>query len=266
MPVQRQRLYIDESGDHAVAGVKPSSWDKRYLCLFGCSFDFDYCLNALQSDVNALKAAHFGVELDDPVILHREDISSKRGVFACLRDNAKNREYQEHFLRFLAAVRFRAFAVVIDKLSTKNSWYGLTDSNPYHISLLAILERYCGWLRFTRQVGDVLAESRGGREDQQLKAAYRAICKGGSRYRPPAFFSSVLTSQEIKLKPKAANIPGLQISDHLAYAAKRRILEENNRAKPLTGFEKEIADALEAKYNRHEYNGRINGYGKVFLT
>jgi len=76
----------------------------------------------------------------------------------------------------------------------------------------------------------------------------------------------VLTAGEIKIKPKLANIPGLQLSDHVAYAAKRRILEENGRAKALTGFEKEVADVLEGKYNRHLYNGRVNGYGKVFLT
>jgi len=203
--------------------------------------------------------------MDEPIVLHREDICAKSGAFKCLSDSSKNRLFQEDLLRFIAASDFRAFAVVIDKSLTQNRHYGLSDANPYHISLAIMLERYCGWLRFSKQVGDVLAEGRGGREDKQLKAAYQAVCNGGARYFKPEFFSSILTTSDIKIKAKSADVPGLQLADLLAYAAKRRILEEQDRAKPLTGFEKEVADLLESKYNRHSYDGRIVGYGKIFL-
>jgi hypothetical protein len=39
----------------------------------------------------------------------------------------------------------------------------------------------------------------------------------------------VLTSKEIKLKPKNANIAGTQLADLLAYPLKQEILVENGR-------------------------------------
>jgi len=264
--VPRQRLYIDESGDHTVAAVTPANWDKRYLCLFGCSLEFDYCGGEFQKSFEDLKRTHFSVEMDEQVILHREEICRKSGTFACLRDPKANRAFQEHLLRLVRGAKFRAFAVVIDKQASQNRHYGLADSNPYHISLAIMMERYCGWLNFTRQQGDVMAESRGGTEDKQLKAAYKSICTYGSRWREADFFTRSLTTCEIKVKPKAANVCGLQLSDQLAYGARRRILEEHGISKPLTGFEKELADLVEAKYNRHYYDGRVAGYGKMFIT
>jgi hypothetical protein len=111
-----------------------------------------------------------------------------------------------------------------------------------------------------------MAESRGGREDIQLKAAYRAVYDGGSSYRSPDFFQRTLSSKEIKIKPKIANIPGLQLADLLAYPAKMRMLEEAGRNRPTTGFTKEMADVLSTKYNRRFANGQVSGYGKIFLA
>jgi hypothetical protein len=82
----KQRLYIDESGDHSTKGVKDSQWDKRYLCLLGCSFDIDYCRNVFSPMLEALKEKHFGSDWDDPVILHREEMVAKTGPFKVLKD------------------------------------------------------------------------------------------------------------------------------------------------------------------------------------
>ena len=92
-----------------------------------------------------------------------------------------------------------------------------------------LLERYCGFLHFYNAKGDVLAESRGGIEDKQLKVAYKTIYEGGTQFREFTFFQNVLTTKEIKLKPKTANIAGLQISDLVAHPIKHEILIENNR-------------------------------------
>ena len=261
----KQRLYIDESGDHTLQGVKASQWDKRYLCLLGCQLDEDYCRKTFAPTLADFKTRHFGDEFDDPVILHREEISARKHPFHVLKDKAKNTAYCEELLGLIESTQFTVFAVVIDKVSTSSKWYGLADSHPYHIGLLAMLERYCGKLNFSRNTGDVMAESRGGREDTQLKAAYRAIYDGGSSFRPAAFFQKALSTKEIKIKPKVANIPGLQRSDLLAYPAKMRMLEEAGGNRPATGFTKEVADALVKKYNSRYANGQVSGYGKVFL-
>lgn len=261
----KQRLYIDESGDHSIKGVRPTQWDKRYLCLLGCQFDEEYCRQIFSPSLAEFKIKHFGDEFDDPVILHREEIAAKTRPFHVLKDQTKNTLFCSELLKLFEDAQFTAFSVVIDKVSTSGKWYGLSDSHPYHNGLLAMLERYCGKLKFSRNTGDVMAESRGGREDNLLKTAYRAIYDGGSSFYAPEFFQNALSSKEIKIKPKIANIPGLQISDLLAYPAKMRMLEELKRNRPTVGFTKEIADVLEKKYNRRYANNQVNGYGKIFL-
>ena len=91
-----------------------------------------------------------------------------------------------------------------------------------------MLERYCRFLNTIHATGDVLAESRGGSEDRQLKEAYKAVYNSGTQLRSPAYFQKTLTSHEIKIKPKTANIAGLQISDVLAYPGKQELLIEQN--------------------------------------
>jgi hypothetical protein len=260
------RLYIDESGDHTFRGVAPAQWDKRYLCLFGCWLDVDYCHTTFGPEFERLKRKHFGGDPDDPVILHREDMKARRGPFSILRDTEKAGLFHAELLDFVRASRFTAIAVVVDKLNTQAKHFGPVPSHPYHIGLLAMMERYCGWLNFQKRKGDVLAESRGGREDLQLKAAYRSVYSAGTRFRPKDFFQGVLTSKEIKIKPKTQNIPPLQLADLFAYPAKRYVLFDYHLAPEPTGFTMIMARALEQKYNVQIYTGQVNGYGKVILT
>jgi hypothetical protein len=262
---RRYRLYVDESGDHTYNPLAADQWDKRHLCLFGCAIDLDHYQRQCRPAFHEFKARHFGSDPDDPVILHREDIRARRGPFGILTDTEKAKAFDTELLGLLQETAFRAFAVVVDKHATQGKTYGPLPSHPYHIGLLAMMERYCGWLNFSGDEGDVLAESRGGREDHQLKAAYGTVHKSGTRFRSAEFFQKVLTSKELKLKPKVHNIAGLQIADLLAYAAKRRLLFEAKAGPALTGYTSQVAELLEPKYNRHVYSGRTWGYGKIFL-
>ena len=138
--------------------------------------------------------------------------------------------------------------------------------HPYHYCVASLLERYCGYLNFINAVGDVLAESRGGREDRQLKEAFIRIYDGGTLWREAAFFQRALTSKEIKLKPKTANIAGLQLADLLAYPIKQDILFEEDRiSDPGDVFGKKICQVAVGKYNKHIYQGHVRGYGRIFL-
>ena len=111
-----------------------------------------------------------------------------------------------------------------------------------------------------------MAESRGRVEDNQLKEAYRVIYKVGTQWRGAEYFQKVLTSSEIKVKQKWANIAGLQLSDLLAHPSKQEILIEERRIDdPGDNFGKQICHCIQAKYNQQVYQGRIRGYGKVFL-
>jgi hypothetical protein len=80
------------------------------------------------------------------------------------------------------------------------------------------------------------------------------------------FFQQALTSNAIKIKQKSANIAGLQIADLLAHPVRQYTLRRfgfvNDEPSP---FLAELSKAFETKFNRHLYDGRIDGYGYVLF-
>jgi len=264
--LRRYRLYLDESGDHTYQALDQPS--HRYLGLTGCYFTFeDY--PAFAHALEQLKYDHFARyphrDPDQPIILHRNDIINRRGVFSLLRDPENEERFNNDLLRTFADARYKIISVVIDKKKHLER-YGNHTFHPYHYCLTAILERYCGFLNYFNARGDVLAEARGGTEDNQLKSAYRRIYESGTLWRDRDFFQNALTSKEIKLKPKKANIAGLQLSDCLAYPIKQTMLLEKGRIKdPGNVFGKRVYEAVSKKFNRQIYDGRLWGYGKIWL-
>ncbi len=212
-----------------------------------------------------LKQKYFPHSPDEPVILHREDILQRKGPFWVLRDEEKRRDFNEELLQFMTVQCYHVITVVIDK-KVHIERYGESAYHPYHYCLATMLERYCGFLNFYNAEGDVLAESRGRTEDLQLKEAYRLIYRVGSQWRGFEFFQRALTSSEMKVKQKQANIAGLQLCDLIAYPSKQDILTADSRIDDPGGiFGKQICKCIESKYNRQVYENRIEGYGKVFL-
>jgi len=65
--------------------------------------------------------------------------------------------------------------------------------HPYHLCLTFLLERYKGFLNSFGCKGDVLAESRGRREDEQLAGVYSYVWNEGTYYNSAASFQSALT-------------------------------------------------------------------------
>lgn len=282
------RLYIDESGDHSYGkkelrklqikfkdrtidypkGYYPEleKEEKRYLGLTGCIIEAEKYRSIFYPRFEELKQRHFPHNPDEPLILHRKDIVNKRGLFWRLRDPEKEELFNEDLLSLFDEMDYTVITVVIDK-KVHIERYEESAYHPYHYCLSALLERYCGFLHFCNAKGDVLGESRGGTEDRQLKDAYKCIYDSGTQFRRPEFFHSVLTSKEIKLKSKQANIAGIQLADLLAYPLKQEILAENARIPHIPDelFGKSVCGIVKKKYNRQFYDGRIYGYGKVFL-
>ncbi len=261
--MKRYRLYVDESGDHTYYELEDPA--KRYLGLTGIFIESESYRTAFQPGMERLKQEHFPHNPDEPVVLHREDIVNRRGPFWRLRDAEKERAFNDELLQFMREQDYCIIAVVIDK-KTHIERYGEAAYHPYHYCLAALLERYCGFLNFHDVQGDVLAESRGGTEDRQLKEAYRALHNAGTQWRGTEFFRGCLTSSEIKLKQKSRNIAGLQLADLLAHPAKQEILAQEKRiADSGDNFGKQIRHCIEDKYNRHLFDGRTKGYGRIFL-
>ncbi len=261
--IKRYRLYIDESGDHTFYDTDEPG--KRYLGLLGLMINTEHYRTTMQPNLEALKQRHFPHSPDEPVILHRKDIINKSGPFWRLRDPGNETAFNTDFLEYCLNHEYRVIAVVIDK-KTHSERYREAALHPYHYCLVALLERYCGLLNLRGHQGDVMAESRGGTEDRQLKEAYHAVYRAGTQWRGRSFFQRALTSGQIKLKPKSSNIAGLQFADLLAHPVKQAILLEKGRIDDSgDNFGRQLCECLVEKYNRQVYNGRVWGYGKVFL-
>jgi hypothetical protein len=260
---KRYRLYIDESGDHTYTSEDNPA--KRYLGLTGIIFEQEYYRSFIHPEFEKLKQKHFPHNPDEPLIFHRTELINKKGPFYRLRNIDNETSFNNDFLAFLRASDFTLITVVIDKL-THVLRYGTAAFHPYHYCIITMLERYCGFLNFYNCIGDVLAEVRGKNEDFQLKEAYQRVYESGSQFRNPEFFQGALSSKEIKLKSKSANIAGLQIADLLAHPCKNQVLYEQKKIQSLKPvFGAKIYECIESKYNRHVFDGRVYGYGKMFL-
>jgi hypothetical protein len=261
--IQRYRLYIDESGDHTFHLA--DSDNHRYLGLLGIWFDSETPYRTFAQALGEFKAAIFGSHPDDPpVCLHRKDILERRKVFGRLRDPGLNRRFEEGLLAVIGEARFCMTCVVIDKASHRTKTYRELF-HPYHYCVAALLERYTGWLKLHGAQGDVMAESRGRSEDQELSEAFGTTIQRGTRFHSPHEFQQVLTSKEIKLKKKEHAIAGLELADLLAYPFKREMIAER-RVEPLSeDFSSALLNAARSRMNCHISTGRVAGYGKVWL-
>ena len=66
-----------------------------------------------------------------------------------------------------------------------------------------------------------MIESRGGKEDMRLKESFRKLMDDGTSYLKSEELRQQITSKEIKVKNKSANVAGLQLADLLAHSVRR---------------------------------------------
>ena len=133
--------------------------------------------------------------------------------------------------------------------------------DPYHYCLAVLLERYVYFLNRRRARGDVIAESRGGKEDIRLKGSFERLFIRGTDYLDATQISAALQSRQLKVKQKANNIAGLQLADLIAHPSRNEILSENGFPISLAPFATRVVRTLEAKYDAPA--GRP--YGKKLL-
>ncbi|MCC6299604.1 MAG: DUF3800 domain-containing protein [Anaerolineales bacterium] len=257
----RFRLYLDESGDHVYRETIEIA--HRFLCLLGCWFKNPEYIQFHES-LEKFKERHFHHHPDNPVILHREDLINRRRVFKILQDDKKRADFDEDLLKIIETAEFKVVAVVIDKAALRAS-YGESAAHPYHLGLGFLLQRFAGYLNRINRVGDVMAEARGGKEDLLLQESYARIYQHGSwGVTSAASFQSALSSRQIKLREKKANISGLQLADLLGHPAKMWTLRHYGiiESEPAP-FANRLMKIVENKFNRQLFNNRLEGYGIV---
>jgi len=254
------RVFIDEVGHHDLKSSDDPN--ERYLGLTGVIMRLAYESGEFARALSDLKQQVFG---RTEIVLHRRHILLGIQPF----DALQNREVKERFgrllLELLTTASYRVFTVVIDKQEHKRK-YAVWRFHPYHYCLTVLLERYVMWLGRVRQVGDVLVESRGKKENMQLERAYQYVFRCGTDYVNAKAFQDRLTSREIKIQPKTANVAGLQLADLLANPTCRGLICEKTKTEMTATFSKKILEVLKKnKYLKNPNDGTIPGWGTKWL-
>lgn len=255
------RLFIDEVGHH---NMKSSSDpNERYLGLTGVIMRVSYADGQFAVALNEIKHQIFG--RNDFCLHRREILNRKPEPFTMLAEPAKRQQFDSLILALMEHSKYRVFTVVIDKREHRAK-YAVWQFQPYHYCMTVMLERYVRWLDRIGGSGDVLAESRGKKENKQLSKAYRRIYAHGTDHVPDRLFKARLTSAEVKLKSKAENIPGLQLADLIASPACRELICRHTDQTMKADFGRMVVDILyKKKYLRSIYDGRVPGWGTKWL-
>lgn len=258
----KYRMYIDEVGNPDLE----SSHDPnhRYLSLCGVIMDLTHVEQVFFPRFEALKADFFGTHPDEKVILHRKEMMDKREPFEALRRPDVAKRFDFELLRLFEETEYTVVMAVIDKLAHRVQ-YQVWRADPYHYCLQVIVERFVLWLRRHNARGDVMAESRGGKEDIRLKDSFNKVYSEGSDYVPASQFAEYLTSRQLKVKSKQIGIAGLQFADLLAYPAFKSALSHHQN-KPLPdNYTGKIAAILEKNKFARSPDGIIEGWGRKWL-
>jgi hypothetical protein len=257
------RIYIDEVGNHDL--VHADDPNERYLSLTGVIMESGHTLHIVQPEMDQMKRDFFQQDPDRPIVLHRKDIVNKRGDFVTLRDLQVETRFNNTLLEMLARWEYSVITVVIDKKAHREK-YKVWQYHPYHYCLAVLLERFIRFLQSGEHRGDVMAEARGGVEDRKLMASHTQLHDEGNDNLDAGLWQTHLTSRELKVKPKTANIAGLQIADLLAHPSRREILREKKLVTDQRDtFGDQISQILRQQKYRRSPSGAIWGYGKKLL-
>ncbi|MCF7832470.1 MAG: DUF3800 domain-containing protein [Candidatus Marinimicrobia bacterium] len=253
------RMYVDEVGNPDL-----NSSDNplhRFLSLTGIIINLDHVRETIHPEMEKLKSKFFNPHPDDPIIFHRKDMMNGKFPFEILRDKEIRKKFDNKLIDCLKNWQYTVITVCLDKKIHKET-YTVWHYDPYHYCLALLLERFTIFLEQIKCKGDVMAESRGGKEDKRLKASFLKLWNEGTDYISNERFQYVLTSKKLKVKPKTNNISGLQLADLVAHPSRNEILYENGLLEGnIAPFAEKIINLLQGKYYQHG----IRIHGKKFI-
>ncbi len=258
----KYRIYIDEVGNPDVGSS--SNPNQRYLSLTGIILELGYVENTLFPELESLKRKYFHSHPDEPIVFHRKELVNKLPPFEVLRSPDVEQSFNSDLLNNLHQWQYTAITVVIDKLQLIEQ-YKIWRYDPYHYCLKVLIERYVLWLQAHQEFGDVLAELRGGKEDLRLKKSFERVYEEGSDWVKPELLHKHLTSRQLKVKPKANNIAGLQLADIIAHPSYKVALARRNNDAIPRNFGGEIGQILLSEKYYQSPSGKIDGWGIKWL-
>lgn len=257
-------MYIDEVG-HASMKSSLTNPNERYLNLTAVIMPMDYVRETAAPALDELKVKFFNSHPDDPVIFHRKEMMNRRGPYRVLVDESLRNNFDKALYSFLKDLQFIALSVTIDKLELALRYSGWAR-HPYHYCLEILVERFVLRLFRDDDIGDVMAEARGGKEDRKLKSTFSNLWDKGNSNIPSARFQNHLTSKELKIKPKSANVCGLQIADLIAHPVFRAMLAIKNKQAISNNYGGRIYTMIrdEGKFHAGP-GGKLTGWGLKWL-
>ena len=253
------RIYIDEVGNPDLESS--DNPNHRFLSLTGVILELDYVQQVVHPQMETIKTKYFSYHPDEPVVFHRSEMVNALPPFQTLRDPNVRRNFDEELLGLLSAWDYKVITVCLDKKKHKDT-YTVWRYDPYHYCLAVLLERFVFFLNRRATRGDAMAESRGGKEDMRLKAAFLRLWEQGTDFVVPEQFQQALTSRQLKVRQKANNIAGLQLADLLAHPSRSEILREQGLSdREIAPFAQRVIAILRGKY------GQLGGwvFGKKML-
>ena len=256
--MRKFRIYIDETGNPDLNSS--DNPNHRFLSLTGVIIDLEYVKNVLAPDLDKFKIKFFDPHPDEPIILHRKEILNKRHPFENLRNPEVEKKFNICLLKNLKEWNYKIITILIDKKEHKEK-YQSWKYDPYHYCLGVLMERYLFFLEEENDnVGDVMIESRGGKEDMRLKKSYSYLYSNGTEYIEAKKFHQFLTSKQLNVKQKITNIAGLQLADLIAHPSRRQMLlhmEFIKKEKEIFGDK--IISIIQSKY--YKKGNKLYGYG-----
>lgn len=260
----KYRLYIDESGDHTYKHLDDTN--TRYLGITGVLIEKDFYSEHARPELESLKRRCFRYDPDAPPILVRSLIKHRKQWFYVLQDKALNEKWELELISYIDEIASHTdvFTVVIDKKDHLIN-YPRQTFDPYSYSLHVLLNRVRGLLVKRKEKADVLVESRGRVEDNQIRDAYKELIENGSHYGHGEhygggeYYREAYSGEELLVRRKDNNIAGLQIADVLAYGQKVKTVLENKKpfVHKLGGFEADL----------NKVAGKmVNAYGRYLLV
>ena len=204
-------VYVDESGDHS---LQPMDADYPIFCLAFCVFEKREYSDKIIPAFLKYKFRYWG---HNGVVLHESDLHGKRSKEYAFLNNPNIRQaFFDDLNKLVGESAFKITASVIQKTNLHARYPD--PKNPYELAALFCMERLLKWLVTKGEKGKtvhVIFESRGKREDKELKLEFHRIV--GNKAAPVYARVNFSHIKFIPLfMPKTANHIGLQIADLIA--------------------------------------------------
>jgi len=184
--------------------------------------DAETYVQGILPDFCRLKCDYFGHE---GVVLRSRDIRRAQGDFGFLTDPEKRQPFYERINQIMLSYDYKLIAAFIRKQRHKGR-YGENAAHPYDLAITFALERLLPLLEDAGQSEvTVVAESRGKREDDELRLSFLQVINNGTYYVSFSRFRQI--SFRLEFRKKSSNLIGTQMADLAAYPIARHLIDRD---------------------------------------